>query len=161
MLDIELQGLDETPRAKRLPRTPVVLTPGEVAKLLREIHGYPRLMASLMYGAGLRLLECCRLRVKDVDFARNEITVRDGKGRKDRVTVLPAKLVATLRAHLDRVQQQHAADLKRGLGTVALPDALERKYPSAASEWGWQWVFPARRHYLDAANRPTPPPSLP
>jgi integron integrase len=152
VLGIELTGLEDTPRARRLPRVPVVLTPGEVASVLRELHGRVWLMASLMYGAGLRLLECCRLRVKDIDFARVEITVRDGKGRKDRMTVLPAKLVAPLRAHLDRVRQQHEVDLKGGLGSVALPDALERKYPSAVWEWGWQWVFPARRHYLDSAT---------
>jgi len=110
-------------------------------------------MASLLYGAGLRLLDCCRLRVKDVDFHRRELTVRDGKGRKDRVTMLPEKLRAPLAAHLDRVRKQHEADLGQGAGSVELPYALGVKYPHAAWEWGWQWVFPATRLYLDAETR--------
>jgi integron integrase len=109
-------------------------------------------MTSLLYGAGLRLLECCRLRVKDVDLARGELTVHDGKGRKDRVTVLPGRLCEPLRAHLERVRHQHLADLGAGAGSVALPDALGRKYPGAGREWAWQWVFPASRLYLDPAS---------
>ncbi len=109
-------------------------------------------MASLMYGAGLRLLECCRLRVKDVDLGRGEITVRDGKGRKDRVTVLPARLAEPLRAHLERVRLRHVADVAGNAGFVALPDALGRKYPNAGREWAWQWVFPASRLYLERAT---------
>jgi integron integrase len=105
-----------------------------------------------MYGSGLRLLECCRLRVKDVDFARQELVVHDGKGRMDRVTVLPARLVPPLRAHLDRVQRQHLADLDGEAGHVALPGALARKYPNAHREWPWQWVFPATRVHTDAAT---------
>src|SRR5213594_3865388 len=100
-------------------------------------------MASLMYGAGLRLMECCRLRVKDIDLARGEITVRDGKGAKDRVTLLPATLRKPLAEHLDRVYQIHQQDLGNGRGHAPLPGALERKYPGASREWGWQWVFPA------------------
>jgi len=149
VLGIELTGLETASRAKRPERMPVVLAPAEVASILRHLHGTVWLMASLMYGAGLRLLECCRLRAKDVDFQRGEIIVRDGKGRKDRVTMLPSRLVEPLQAHLARVRAQHEADLGRGLGNVALPDALERKYPRAGSEWAWQWVFPARRHYVD------------
>jgi integrase len=103
-----------------------------VEAILGAMHGIPRLMAQVLYGAGLRLLECCRLRVKDVDFARHEITVRDGKGQKDRRTVLPGKLVEPLRAHLERVRRQHELDLAGGAGSVALPDALDRKYVNAA-----------------------------
>jgi integron integrase len=149
VLDRELVGLENVPRAKPSVRLPLVLSRGEVAAVLRYLTGTPWLMASLMYGSGLRLLECARLRVKDVDFERHELTVRDGKGRKDRRTLLPAALVAPLRAHLGRVQVQHATDLQRGGGSVALPGALERKYPHAAWQWGWQWVFPATRPYHD------------
>ena len=106
-------------------------------------------MASLMYGGGLRLLECAQLRVKDVDLIRGELTVRDGKGRKDRVTVLPMRLAGPLRSHLSRVRLQHESDRAAGLGSVQLPNALDRKYPSAALEWAWQWVFPATRFYDD------------
>jgi integron integrase len=102
-----------------------------------------------MYGAGLRLLECLRLRVKDIDLLRCEITVRDGKGGKDRMTLLPAKLTESIEAHLARVRRRHEADLAAGVGGVALPDALERKYSRAPFEWAWQWVFPAARLYLD------------
>lgn len=136
-------------RAKRPVRVPLVLARGEVDVVLGTMHGIPRLMAQLMYGAGLRLLECCRLRAKDVDFARHEITVRDGKGQKDRRTVLPGRLVEPLHAHLERVRRQHELDLAGGGGSVALPDALDRKYVNAAWEWGWQWVFPAARLYED------------
>jgi integron integrase len=139
-------------RVKRPPRVPLVLNPDEVAAVLRQVHGTPGLMASLMYGAGLRLLECARLRVKDLDFGRHEITVRDGKGRKDRVTVLPVALVPSLLNHLQSVCRRHLADLKGGAGAVALPDALGRKYPRAAREWAWQWVFPAARTHRDPAT---------
>jgi integron integrase len=116
------------------------------------MEGTTHLMASLLYGAGLRLLECCRLRVKDVDFVRLEIVVRDGKGGKDRVTMLPAGLKAPLAAHVRSVQVQHQQDLAVGRGSVEMPRALDRKYPRAAWEWGWQWVFPATRFYRDAAT---------
>jgi integron integrase len=106
-------------------------------------------MASLMYGSGLRLLECARLRVKDVDFERSEITVRDGKGGKDRVTLFPAALKQPVRAHLARVRRLHVRDLREGLGRVPLPRALARKFPYAARDWGWQWVFPAGRFHVD------------
>jgi integron integrase len=149
VLGLEVEGLDDVVRAKRPVRLPIVLTPGEVRTTLRAMRGTPRLVALLLYGAGLRLLECCGLRVKDLDFARREIMVRDGKGRKDRVTVLPASLVPPLRAHLERVQRQHKADLAAGAGSVVLPDALDRKYPGASREWGWQWVFPAARFHVD------------
>jgi integron integrase len=152
VLGRELAGLEGTPRAKRPLRTPLVLSREEVGAVLQHVRGTPWLMASLMYGAGLRLLECCRLRVKDVDLGRGEITVRDGKGRKDRVTVLPGRLAEPLRAHLERVRRQHLADVEGNAGFVALPDALGRKYPGAAREWAWQWVFPASRLYLDPAS---------
>jgi integron integrase len=152
VLGQELEWMEGIVRAKRPVRVPVVLTRDEVRAVLAEIHGTPWLMASLLYGAGLRLLECCRLRVKDVDFERNEITVRDGKGRKDRVTLLPARLKRHLATHLDRVRAQHERDLREGAGAVQLPYAIERKYPRAASEWAWQWVFPATRFYTDAES---------
>ena len=145
----ELAWLDELVRAKRPARVPTVLSRSEVATLLAELDGVVRLVASLLYGAGLRLLEAMRLRVKDVDFERGEITVRDGKGRKDRVTLLPAAAREPLRRHLEQVRRQHEHDAAQGRGCVALPDALARKYPGAAGEWGWQWVFPATSHYRD------------
>ena len=125
------------------PRLPVVLGVDETRALLANLEGESRLVAALLYGAGLRLLEALRLRVKDLDLERGEIVVRDGKGRKDRVTMLPRSLAADLRAQLARARALHARDLAAGFGAVALPDALARKYPGAAREWGWQWVFPA------------------
>ena len=136
-------------RAKRPRRLPVVLTKDEVRRLLHGLSGPSWLMAMLLYGAGLRLMECCRLRVKDVDFLRSQIVVRAGKGDKDRYTMLPAALVDPLRNHLELVQRQHQHDLKAGFGRVALPSALQRKYPNASKEWGWQWIFPATSHYVD------------
>jgi integron integrase len=140
----ELPWMDEIVRAKRPQRLPTVLSREEVAALLREMKGVEHLMASLLYGAGLRLLECCRLRVQDLDDSRGEITVRDGKGGKDRITLWPCRLHAPIAAHLERVRAQHERDLASGLGSVELPSALERKYPRAAFEWGWQWVFRRR-----------------
>jgi integron integrase len=147
-----LAGLEDTPRAKRPIRLPLVLAREEVHAVLKQLRGVPWLMCSLMYGSGLRLLECCRLRVKDVDFQRAEITVRDGKGRKDRRTMLAGRLAPILRQHLARVELQHRRDLEGSAGYVALPDALARKYPSAAREWAWQWVFPATRIHTDAES---------
>jgi integron integrase len=152
VLGRELAGLDDVVRAKRPARLPLVLSPEEVAKALKHLRGAPALMAALMYGSGLRVLECCRLRVKDISFYRNEILVRDGKGRKDRVTVLPGELVAPLKHHLGRVRRHHELDLGDGAGRVDLPDALHRKYPRAAWEWSWQWVFPAARLHRDRAS---------
>jgi integron integrase len=148
----ELAGLENVIRAKQPDLVPMVLARSEVAAILGRLRGAAALIASLLYGSGLRLLECCRLRVKDVDFARNELTVRDGKGAKDRVTVLPARLVPPLRTQIDRAQKLHAADLAAGRGSVALPHALDRKNPAAARLWCWQWVFPAQRHHLDLAT---------
>jgi integron integrase len=139
-------------RAKRPLRLPVVLTKDEIKKVIDHMNGVPRLMAVLLYGAGLRLMECCRLRIKDIDFSRNEIVIRSGKGNKDRYTVLPGAAREPLVQRLRRVKLQHEEDLKKGLGRVSLPNALERKYPNAAKEWGWQWVFPATSHYTDAVT---------
>jgi integron integrase len=149
VLGCQVAGLQETQRAKRPARLPLVLSRDEVHAILDHLHGTPWLMASLLYGAGLRLLECARLRIKDVDVARGEITVRDGKGNKDRVTVLPARLTQPLLAHVERVRVQHLADLRAGEGGVELPYAIGAKYVGAAWEWAWQWVFPASRCYVD------------
>jgi len=149
VLGVELPWLDDVIRAKRPVHLPVVLTRDEVRTVLQRLDGVPRLMAVLLYGAGLRLLECCRLRVKDVDVATNQLTIRDGKGHKDRATMLPAAVKAELLAHLERVRRQHKDDLGHGAGWVELPGALLRKYPNAGRAWGWQWVFPATRIYVD------------
>jgi integron integrase len=139
-------------QAKRPERLPVVLSRGEIAAVLAAMNNVEQLCASLIYGAGLRLLEALQLRVKEVDFGGQQLIVRDGKGRKDRVTLLPATLQPKLRAHLDRMRQQHASDLRAGAGFVQLPDALRIKYPSARREWPWQWVLPATRTYVDRAT---------
>ena len=153
VLELDLPWLDGVVRAKRPQRLPVVLTREEVQAVLQPLKGVPRLMAYLLYGAGLRLLECCRLRVQDVDFAANQIVVRSGKGDKDRVTMLPAAVKAALARHLETVQEQHRRDLQYGAGWVELPTALNRKYPNAGREWVWQWVFPATRLYTDRVTR--------
>ena len=149
VLGLELEWMSTVVRAKRHSRLPVVLSRPEVTALLAQLQGLPWLLASLLYGTGLRLSECVRLRVKDVDFERNEIVVRGGKGQKDRKTLLPASLKPHLVAHLRRVRRQHAQDLREGRGAVELPHAIDRKYPGAAREWAWQWVFPATRFYTD------------
>ncbi len=137
--------LDGIVRAKRPRRLPVVLTRPEVTALLGALRGTNWIMAMLLFGAGLRLSECLRLRVKDVDFSRNEILVRQGKGDKDRVTMLPSSVKEALAAHLVRVRRLHERDMTAGFGRVQLPDALARKYPNANRDWGWQWVFPASK----------------
>jgi integron integrase len=137
--------LDDIVRAKRPQRLPTVLTRSEVERLLATLDGIAWIMALLLYGAGLRLTECLRLRVKDIDLTRNEILVREGKGNKDRVTMLPAAVKESLQRHLGRVRRLHERDMQAGFGRVQLPDALARKYPNADREWGWQWVFPAAR----------------
>jgi integron integrase len=148
VLAVELPWLDDVVRAKRPQLLPVVLTRDEVRAVLQRLDGVPRLMAVLLYGAGLRLLECCRLRVKDIDFATNQIVIRDGKGRKDRVTMLPAAVKPGLVTHIQRVREQHQTDVRHGAGWVELPGALARKYPNAGRDWAWQWVFPATRIYV-------------
>jgi integron integrase len=152
VLGVALPSIEGIVRAIRPVRMPVVLSRSEVAVVLNRLRGPCWLMASLLYGSGLRLLECAQLRVKDVDLERLELMVRDGKGRKDRVTVFPRSLHAPFSAHLTEVKRQHERDVSAGAGTVALPDALRVKYPTAAREWGWQWVFPATRLYVDAVT---------
>jgi integron integrase len=149
VLKTEIGWLEGVERASKPKRLPVVLTRDEVHKIFRHLHGTPRLMGGLLYGSGLRLMECVRLRVKDVDFGYGRIMVRDGKGSKDRVTMLPLNLAAGLERHLQKVKAQHEEDLEEGLGGVYLPDALARKYPNAAREWAWQWVFPSSRISMD------------
>lgn len=142
-----IHGVEPAKRARRLP---VILSSSEVRAVLSGLRGVPRLCAVLMYGSGLRVSECVSLRVKDVDFDRFEITVRGGKGDKDRRVPLPRTAVPALRKHLDRVRLQFQRDLAQGLRGAALPDALERKLPGAARDWVWQWVFPAVRVYVEA-----------
>ena len=161
VLQQELPWMENIRRAKKPERLLVVLSREEVAALLAEMNGVTWLMASLLYGAGLRLMECARLRVQDVDFVRREITVRQGKGGKDRRTMLPAMTVDALQNQLAEARRVHERDLAAGHGAVWLPHALARKYPNAAREWAWQYVFPAssrstdprsgieRRHHLD------------
>ena len=149
ILGKEIGYVNGVVRAKKPRRLPVVLTPEEVTCVLSGLSGTPWLMAMLLYGAGLRLLECCRLRVQDIDFSQNQIVVRAGKGDKDRYTTLPAAVKEALFRHLQVVKRQHQDDLRNGLGCVALPNALERKYPNAGKEWAWHWVFPATSHYTD------------
>lgn len=145
----ELPRLDDIVRAKPAKRLPVVLGRREVKHLLEQLSGTDWLMAMLMYGAGLRVLECVRLRVKDVDFGLCQLVVRSGKGAKDRHALLPDQTREPLRDHLSRMQRQHRKDLDEGSGWVELPRAIARKYPRAGREWIWQWVFPASRHYTD------------
>jgi integron integrase len=149
VLDQDLPWLDDLVRAQRPPRLPVVLTRDEVRAIVERLSGVPRLMALLMYGAGLRVLECARLRAKDLDFSTNQLVVRSGKGDKDRVTMLPATVKADLARHLASVRVQHQRDVAAGAGWVELPAALGRKYPNAGREWGWQWVFAATRFYVE------------
>ncbi len=152
VLGVDLGNFGDIVRAKAPRRLPVVLTREEVRAVIDNIDGIPRLMAMLMYGTGLRLLECCRLRVKDVDFGAHQIIVREGKGKKDRVTLLPSSIAPSLDEHLITTRAQHRNDVTNGRGWVELPDAFGRKSPNAGCSWPWQWVFPATRTYL---HRPT------
>lgn len=149
VLSVPLSLGRQVVRAKRAKRMPVVMTPDEVWRVLGAMEGDERLAALLMYGSGLRLAECVELRVHDVDFAGREVTVRGGKGNKDRRTVLPESVARELVPHLARVRRQFEGDQRRGVLGVALPDAVGRKYPNAGREWGWQWVFPAARTYQE------------
>lgn len=149
VLRIELPWMEDVVRAKRPQRVPTVLSRDEMQRLLSHMDGRPWLLVSLLYGTGLRLMECLRLRIKDVDFARNEITVRDGKGGKDRRTVLPRSLVEPLQREVERARVLHASDLQEGFGAAWLPHALSRKYVNAAREIGWQYVFPSVRRARD------------
>ena len=149
VLGIELPYVEGIERAKRPVRVPVVLTRAEADLILARMSGTYRLLAGLLYGSGLRLMECVRLRVKDLDFGYRQVTVRDGKGEKDRRTVLPESLVEPLVRHLERVRLLHEDDLRAGYGRVYLPYALERKYPNAAADWVWQWAFPSAKLSAD------------
>jgi len=149
VLGVEVGWVDGVRWARPRARLPVVLTQEEVGRVLTGLTGTPRLVAMLLYGSGMRLLECLTLRVKDVDLERGEIRIRRGKGGKDRVTVLAESAREPLRGHLEAVRVLHGRDLEAGGGTVVLPDALARKYPGAATSWVWQWVFPATRRYVD------------
>ena len=143
VLGLQLPWLSEFERAPLSRHVPVVLSPEEVRRVLAHLTGAHWLMASLLYGSGLRLRECCTMRVKDLDFAYSQISVRDGKGAKDRVTVLPSSLAQPLSDHLERICKLHERDLAKGYGRAPLPDALDRKYPTASTQWRWQFVFPS------------------
>lgn len=161
ILAVDLPWLDNVVRAKKPQRLPVVLSKNEVGKILARMDGTYALMAQLLYGTGMRLMECCRLRVKDIDFERREILIRDGKGAKDRVTMLPESLIQLLHQHLVKRRHLYEDDLAKGIAAVYLPDALARKYPNAANDWAWQYVFCSgsysadprsdvkRRHHID------------
>jgi len=149
VLTQDLGPIGDIERPRRSRRLPVVLSPNEVRALLAHMNGTNRLVAQLLYGAGLRLMEALRLRVKDLDPERSQIVVRDGKGRKDRVTVFPDHVRSRLQRHLGAVKLLHGDDLEAGFGAVYLPYALERKYPNGATDWGWQYVFPARSRSVD------------
>ncbi|BAM00165.1 MULTISPECIES: integron integrase [Caldilinea] len=164
VLHRELDAPVHALRAKESRHIPAVLTREEVRQVIAQLSGVYQLQARLLYGSGLRLLECLRLRVKDIDFQRRAITVRDTKGNEDRITMLPDSVIEPLKEHLQRVRRLHEEDLAKGYGSVYLPDALDRKYPNASREWIWQYVFPSdrlstdprsgvvRRHHLDASG---------
>lgn len=152
VLGTSLDWMDDIVRAKRPARVPVILTRSEVSDVLSRMFGPNWIAGMLMYGAGLRLLECLQLRVKDVDFGYQQIVVREGKGSKDRVTILPSRIEERLMRHLDENKAQHEKDLSRGGGYVRLPNGLDRKYPTAEQEWRWQWIFPATRQFKDIGS---------
>ncbi|WP_071872440.1 integron integrase [Atopomonas hussainii] len=149
VLHVELPWLENVVRAKRPQRLPVVLTRAEVSSVFSQLDGSMWLIANLLYGSGMRLMEALRLRVKDVEFTRHEIVIRDGKGNKDRITMLPLTLAMPLKLHLERVRALHQQDLNEGFGITKMPYALARKYPHAASDWGWQFVFPSKNRSED------------
>ncbi|MGQ0836817.1 MAG: integron integrase [Gammaproteobacteria bacterium] len=152
VLGIELPWLDDVVRARVPRRVPVVLTYEEAVAVLRELHGHDRLIASLMYGSGLRVMECLRLRVKDLELKRRELIVRDGKGGKDRITVLPGSLIGPLKAHLGRLHAWHVEQRRASMPGVSLPHALQRKYPNAPISWSWQYLFPSRTLSIDPGS---------
>ena len=149
VLGAELPWLDKVQQAKAPKRLPVVLSKEEVRLILKHLDGTHYLIVSLLYGTGMRILEALRLRVKDIDFSRKEILIRDGKGFKDRITILPASLVVPLKTHLQKVKALHDDDLAKGYGAVYMPQALGKKYPYAARDWAWQYVFPSGRLSVD------------
>lgn len=160
----EIGSLEETVWAKKSKKLPTVFTRTEIKEVLESLKGVEWIAGNLLYGAGLRLLECLRLRTKDINFSYNQLIIRDGKGEKDRVTMLPVAVKPALKAHLEDVKKLHINDLKRGYGSVYLPYALDKKYPNASREWGWQYVFPSaeisedprsgliRRHHLSESK---------
>jgi integron integrase len=164
VLKIDLHDLSQTVRAKRGPRVPSVLTQNEVYSLLQQLKENDRLLVHVLYGTGMRLMEVARLRVQDIDFGLNSIIVRAGKGDKDRITVMPKTIKKSLREHLKSVKKIHEADIQKGFGEVYLPEALDRKYPNAAKDWNWQYVFPSaslsvdprsgkvRRHHISPSS---------
>jgi integron integrase len=149
ILRIEIGPIEHVPRARMPVRVAVALSHDEVARIMKQLDGVAWIIVALLYGAGLRLQECLELRVKDVDFERRQIVIRRGKGQKDRPTILPTAVIEPLSRHLEGVKRQHQADLARGFGRVVLPFALDRKYSNAATEWAWQFVFPASRVCTD------------
>jgi integron integrase len=149
VLDHPIDWVDDVERAKKSQRLPIVFTREEAKSVLNHLRGEMWLMASLLYGSGLRLMECIRLRVKDIDFAQSQVIVREGKGNNDRVTILPEALANPLGRHLERVKALHEIDIREGFGRVYLPFALARKYPEANREWCWQYVFPASKRSVD------------
>lgn len=153
VLEIELPQIEGVTRAKRPARLPVVLTRDEISSILCRMRNREWLMASLLYGSGLRLQECLQLRVKDIDFSYRQIIVREGKGGKDRVTPLPKPLISQLHMQLDETRRIHMADIEDGYGEASLPNALAHKYPNAGYEWGWQFVFPASKRSVDPYSK--------
>ena len=149
ILNIDVGWLENIDRARKPAKLPTVLTQDEVSRVLEQLHGPNYLMCAILYGGGLRLMECLHLRVKDLDFEYKTITVRDGKGNKDRITILPESLLPPLERHLKRVRMVHDNDLAEGLGRVYMPFALARKYPSEQSHWSWQFVFPSEKLSID------------
>jgi integron integrase len=145
VLGVDVGSIEPVPRARTPIRVPVILSRDEVKRVMAQLTGTTWMIVALLYGAGLRIQDCLELRVKDVDFDRNQIVVRRGKGQKDRVTMLPVAVRERLRAHLSEVRQQHERDCARGVGHAVLPYALDRKYPTASTDWAWQFVFPASR----------------
>jgi integron integrase len=149
VLHMKIGTIEHLPRARMPVRVPVVLSQDEVGRIMKQLDGSLWLIVALLYGGGLRLQECLELRIKDIDLDRRQIVIRRGKGQKDRQTVLPTAVIAPLSGHFEAVKRQHLADLARGFGRVVLPFALDRKYPNAATEWRWQFVFPASRICTD------------
>jgi integron integrase len=155
VLNIEIEFPTDIVRAQKSKTLPTVLTHQEAIAIINKMDGTPQLMTKILYGSGLRLMECLRLRVKDIDFGNHQIIVRDGKGQDDRFTILPDSLIPDLDLHLQTVALIHQKDLKQGFGQVYLPFALDRKYPNAASEWGWQYIFPALSRSVDPVSKKT------
>lgn len=149
VLEVKMPEEIQSIRSKKPVRVPTVMTHKEINKMIAAMSGVHQLMAKMMYGCGLQVLECLRLRVKDIDFALNQIVVRDGKGKKDRITVLPDGIKVDIEVHLQYVMRIHQEDLRRGFGRVYLPHALDKKYPAANKQWGWQYVFPSKTLSVD------------